>query len=180
MFKVLGGSLWLYWPGVYFSDNFPLHFKYNRNFVLFSSNFSGTYRYQFCTTAVACATQKICSDAMAKNGITMKRIFHGPLIICVKSWVVHAPGMSGTFSSSPRVSDPDMHHGMCVAHMPWCMLGSLTSNFLWVHWLGKLSRHSRRMRYQQFYVSGKRLIDLICDRKGVSEMGPDTKLQLNT
>ena len=134
----------------------------------------------FCTTAVACATRKICSDVMAKNGITMKRIFHGPLIICVKLWVVHAPAMSGTFSSSPRVSDPDMHHGMCVTHMPWCMLGSLTSNFFWVHWLGKLSRHSRRMRYQQFYVSGKRLIDLICDRKGVSEMGPDTKLQLNT
>ena len=26
-----------------------------------------------------------------------------------------------------RVSDPDMHHGTCVAHVPWCMSGSLTS-----------------------------------------------------
>ena len=26
----------------------------------------------------------------------------------------------------PRVSDPDMHHGTCVTHMPWCMSGSLT------------------------------------------------------
>ena len=30
----------------------------------------------------------------------------------------HAPGMSGTFSPQPRVSDPDMHHGTCVAHVP--------------------------------------------------------------
>ena len=43
----------------------------------------------------------------------------------------HAPGMPGTFSPSPRVNDPDMHHGTCVTHVPWCMPGSLTSGFLW-------------------------------------------------
>ena len=42
----------------------------------------------------------------------------------------HAPGMPGTFSPSPQVSDPDMHHGTCVTHVPWCMPGSLTSGFL--------------------------------------------------
>ena len=26
----------------------------------------------------------------------------------------------------PLVSDPDMHHGTCVRHVPWCMSGSLT------------------------------------------------------
>ena len=26
----------------------------------------------------------------------------------------------------PLVSDPDMHHGTFVTHVPWCMLGSLT------------------------------------------------------
>ena len=26
----------------------------------------------------------------------------------------------------PRVSDPDMHHGTCVTHMPWCMSGLLS------------------------------------------------------
>ena len=26
----------------------------------------------------------------------------------------------------PLVSDPGMHHGTCVTHMPWCMSGSLT------------------------------------------------------
>ena len=27
---------------------------------------------------------------------------------------------------NPLVSDPDMHHGTCVTHVPWCMSGSLT------------------------------------------------------
>ena len=70
--------------------------------------------------------------------------------------VAHAPGIPGTFSPPPRVSDPDMHHGTCVTHVPWCMSGSLTSGFLWSRCRGKRSRHSRRMRNPQFYVSGKR------------------------
>ena len=49
----------------------------------------------------------------------------------------HAPGMPGTFSPRPRVSDPDMHHGTCVTHVPWCMSGSLTSGFLWSRSRGK-------------------------------------------
>ena len=46
--------------------------------------------------------------------------------------VVHAPGMPGTVSRhrlqrKPLVSsDPGMHHGTCVTHVPWCMSGSLT------------------------------------------------------
>ena len=51
----------------------------------------------------------------------------------------------------PLVSDPDMHHGTCVTHVPWCMSVSLNRDSG-----GKRSRHSRRMRNQQFYVSGKR------------------------
>ena len=27
----------------------------------------------------------------------------------------------------PLVSDPGIHHGTCVTHVPWCMSGSLTS-----------------------------------------------------
>ena len=30
----------------------------------------------------------------------------------------HASGMLGTFSPTPRVGDPDMHHGTCVMHVP--------------------------------------------------------------
>ena len=30
---------------------------------------------------------------------------------------------------SPRISDPDMQHGTCVTHVPWCRPGSLASGF---------------------------------------------------
>ena len=49
--------------------------------------------------------------------------------------VAHAPRMPGTFSPSPRVSDPDMQHGTCV--MLWCMTRSLISGLLWSRWRGK-------------------------------------------
>ena len=87
-------------------------------------------------------------------------------LVCVRaSWAscqirkiagAHAPRMPGTFSPSPQVSDPDMHHGTCVTHVPWCMPGSLTSGSFEIGGGGKRSLHSRRMRNLQFYVSGKR------------------------
>ena len=54
----------------------------------------------------------------------------------------HAPGMPGTLSPPPQVSDPDMHHDTCVTHVPWCMPRSLVSGFLWSWRRGKHSRHS--------------------------------------
>ena len=78
---------------------------------------------------------------------------NGPLARYVKLRVAHAPGMLGTFSPPPRVSDPDMHHGTCVAHVPCCMPGSLTTGFLWIRWRGKRSRHSRSMHNPQFDIS---------------------------
>ena len=86
------------------------------------------------------------------------RFRYGPLARYVELQFAHAPGMPGTFSPPLRFSDPDMHHGTCVTHVPWCMSGSLTSGFLWSRWWGKRSRHSRRMRNPQFYVSGKKSI----------------------
>ena len=71
---------------------------------------------------------------------------YGPLARYVILRVAQASGMPGTFSLPPRVSDPDMHHGTCVPHVPWCMPGSLFSSFLWSRSLGKRSRHSRCMR----------------------------------
>ena len=53
----------------------------------------------------------------------------------------------------PLVNDPGMHHCTCVTHVPRCMSGSLTRGGE-----GKRSRHSRRMRISQVYVSGKRPI----------------------
>ena len=81
---------------------------------------------------------------------------YGPLTRYAKLSVAHAPGMLGKFSSPPRVSDPYMHHGTCVTHVPWCLLGSLTSGFFWSRWRRKRSRHTRRMRNPQFCESGKR------------------------
>ena len=43
-----------------------------------------------------------------------------------------------------------------VMHVSWCMLGSLTSGFLWIRWRGKRSQHSLRKRDPQCYVSVKR------------------------
>ena len=83
---------------------------------------------------------------------------NGPLARYAKLRVAHAPGMSGTFSPPPRFIDPNMHHGTCVMHVPWCTPGSITSDFLWSGWREKRSWHSRRMRNPQFYVSGKRPI----------------------
>ena len=56
------------------------------------------------------------------------------------------------------VSDPGVHHGTCVTHVPWCMPGELNSGFLGSWWRGKHSRHSWRMRNPQFCVSGMRPI----------------------
>ena len=84
--------------------------------------------------------------------------FYGPLARYLKLRVSHASGMLGTFSPPPPISDPDMHHGTCGTHMPWCMPGSLPSVFLRSRWRGKRSRHFRCMRNPQFYVSGKRPI----------------------
>ena len=71
-------------------------------------------------------------------------------------------GNAGNVSPPSGVSDPDMHHVTCVTHVPWCILGSLTSGFLRSRWRGKRRgkrpRHSRRMCNSQFYVFGKRPI----------------------
>ena len=50
----------------------------------------------------------------------------------------HAPGMPGSFSPPPLISVPNMQHGTCVTHVPWCMPGSLTSSFLWSRRRGKI------------------------------------------
>ena len=105
------------------------------------------------------------SDCIQQNSVGCSYLFNpGPLTTYVKLWFAHVPGMPGTFSQPRRVSDPDIHHGTCVTHVPWCMPGSLTSGFLWSWRPGKRSRHSRRMRNLKFYISGKRPIPA-CDAR---------------
>ena len=98
---------------------------------------------------------------------------HGPLARYVKFRVPHALGMPGTLSPPLQLSNPDMHHGTCVTHVPWCMPGSLTSGFLWNRWRGKRSRHSRRMRNPQFYVSGKRTMVVPSGRHAIGDRHAD-------
>ena len=52
----------------------------------------------------------------------------------------------------PLVSDLDMDNGTCVTHVPWCMSIGIANP----RWRGTRSRHCRRMRNPQFYVSGER------------------------
>ena len=92
---------------------------------------------------------------------------YGPRARYAKLRVAHASGMPGTLSPPPRVSDPDMHHGTCVTHVPWCMSGSLTRSFIWSRWQGKHSRHSRRMCNSQFNVAGKRPTRMKCSYMSV-------------
>ena len=116
--------------------------------------------------------QKVNKHAAGKSIIRCKRrrtvnmlelgkvltCLYGSLIRYVKLRVAHAPGMPGTFSLPPRISNPDIHHGTYVTHVPWCMPGLLTSSFLWNRWRGKCSRHSRRMHNPQFHLCVKRPI----------------------
>ena len=95
---------------------------------------------------------------------------HGPLTIYANFRFAHAPGMPGTFSSPPRASDPDMHHGTCATYVPWCMPGSLISGFLWSRYRGKRARHSRRMLNPQLCVSGKRPMHA-SEREALSSSG---------
>ena len=54
----------------------------------------------------------------------------------------------------PLVSDPGMHQGTCVTHVPWFMSGSLTNGGGGNACVTK----RKRMHNQQFYESGKRPI----------------------
>ena len=53
-------------------------------------------------------------------------IVHGPLTRYVNLRVAHASWMRNRLKRKPLFSNPDTHHGTCVAHVPWCMSGSLT------------------------------------------------------
>ena len=46
------------------------------------------------------------------------KLLHGPLAKYVKLHFAHALRIPGMFSLPPWVSDPNMHHGTCVKHVP--------------------------------------------------------------
>ena len=81
---------------------------------------------------------------------------NGPLTRYVKLLVAHAPGMPGTFSPPPiskeTASYRSRHTSRHVCHARAVMHVGIANP----RWRGKWSRHPRRMRNPQFYVSGKR------------------------
>ena len=131
-------------------------------FPPFQMSTSGGGGYCDCGDVEAWKTEPFCK--VHKRGLDRKdnkvsrEAFHGPLARYEKLRMRRE--CRERFPPPPQFSDPDMHHGTCVKHVPWCMPGSLTSGFLWSRWRGKRSRHSRRMRNPRFCVSGKRPMGL--------------------
>ena len=87
---------------------------------------------------------------------------HGPLSRYVKLRVAHAPGMPGTFSPSPT-SKETTNYPACITARAVMHPGIANPR-----WRGKRSRHSRRMRNPQFYISGKRPMGLCVLALGLS------------
>ena len=74
---------------------------------------------------------------------------------------VHAPGIPERFPRHRWLSDPDMHHGTYVTHVPWCMPGSLTSSFIWSRRCGETFPAFLAHAQPTFYVSGKRPMETL-------------------
>ena len=92
----------------------------------------------WCRTSICanCAQHRTVHYLTAWNSdaqLEFSLVCYGPLARYVKLRVVHAPRMPGTFSPPPWVSDPYMHHGTCVTHVPWCVPRSLTFPAFPVH-----------------------------------------------
>ena len=79
----------------------------------------------------------------------------GPPTRYVRLWVAHAPGMPVTFSPPPTSKETaswlSRHASRHVRDARAVMRVGMAHS----RWRGKPSRHSRRMRNPQFYVSGK-------------------------
>ena len=83
---------------------------------------------------VASVTSCAIATALSLHGVSSGLASlgpNGPLVRYVQLQVAHAPGMPGTFprhlfQRKTLVNDPDMNHGTCVTHVPWCMSGWLT------------------------------------------------------
>ena len=102
------------------------------------SSHTEKYRVSDTETVMMCVCKGLTNAHTKGYGLLMHQktssYSHGPLARYVKLRVAHVPGMPWTFSPQQRVKDPDMHHGTCVTHVPWCMTGSLTSGFIWSRW----------------------------------------------
>ena len=71
---------------------------------------------QCCQLAEHQGRRRGCNFVCSKSAPYHSLEMHEPLARHVKLRVVHEPGMPGTFTPR-RVSDPDMHRGLCVTHV---------------------------------------------------------------
>ena len=85
-----------------------------------------------------------------------------PLTRYVKSRVAHAPGKPGTFSPLPTSKETASWQSR---HAPRHVRDARAVRVRIANprWRWKRSRHSRRMRNPQFYVSGKRPVEGVCN-----------------
>ena len=106
-------------------DEITQHIVYD--YLTPTNGYMSEYRCERLLTIKGCHTfwtmpsicRIVCSYQSSR--CAQKGAGHGPLARYLKLRVAHVPGIPGTFSPPPRVSNPDMHHGTCVTHVSWCM-----------------------------------------------------------
>ena len=84
--------------------------------------------------------------------------FHGPLTRYVKLWAVHASGMPGTFSPPPTSKETASWRSRHASRHVRLARAVMHVGIANPRWREKRSRHSRRMRNPQFYLSVQRTI----------------------
>ena len=85
---------------------FFLYFLFSSSYTLSEHNQQNEEQLLFMIPWASYQIRKIASCACAGNA--------GNVSPC------------GPLQRKPLVSDPGMHHGTCMMHVPWCMSGSLT------------------------------------------------------
>ena len=83
---------------------------------------------------------------------------NGRLTRYVKLLVAHAPGMPGTFSPPPTSKETASQRSRHASRHVRPARAVMHVRIADPRWRGRRSRHFRRMRNTQFYVSGKRPI----------------------
>ena len=141
-------------------DEITQHIVYD--YLTPTNGYMSEYRCERLLTKYGCHTfwtmpsicRVVCSYQSSR--CAQKGAGHGSLARYLKLRVAHAPGITGTFSPPPRVSNPDMHHGTCVTHVPWCIPGLLTSGFIWGRWQENISNipSARATRKFSYLVRG--------------------------
>ena len=103
------------------------------------------------------STQECC-EILSTNPKTIicSSSLHGPLTRYVKLRVAHAPGMPGTFSPPPTSKEAASQRSRHASRHVRDARAEMHVGIANPRWRGKRSRHSRRMRNPQFYVSGRR------------------------